>query len=54
MTPKYYLNTESKISTILLIYSEEKRMALNRLMEEFGSKAKALGVAVKISEVREF
>jgi len=54
LTPKYYLNTESRISTILLIYSEEKRMALNQLMEEFGSKAKALGVAVKISEVREF
>lgn len=51
---KYRLHAASKISTIILIYEEEKRMALNRLMEEFGDRAKALGVEIKISEVREF
>jgi len=54
LTRNYHLNEASKISTILLIYNEGKRLELIRLMEEFGSKARALGVTVKISEVHEF
>jgi len=42
-----------KMSTFFLIYKEEHQFALNRLMDEFGTKVQKLGVDLKIADFRD-
>jgi serine/threonine protein kinase len=41
-----------KMTILHLIYNEEKQMDLNRLMEQFSTEAKNLGVDIKASEFK--
>ena len=39
-----------KMATLIMLYNEEHQLALNRLMEEFSSRVKELGVVLKASD----
>jgi CRP-like cAMP-binding protein len=39
-----------KMATLIMLYNEEHQLALNRLMEEFSSRVKELGVVLKVAD----
>ena len=41
-----------KMTILHLIYSEDKQMDLNRLMEQFSTEAKNLGIDIKAAEFK--
>ena len=45
---------QRKMSTVFLMYRDEHQLELNRLMEEFGNKARLLGVELKVADFRDF
>jgi tRNA A-37 threonylcarbamoyl transferase component Bud32 len=51
---KYLPPEQRKMSTVFLMYRDEQQLELNRLMEEFGNKARQLGVEVKVADFRDF
>ncbi len=44
---------KQKISTLFLVYDQQNQLALNRLVEEFSSKAQALDVKVKLADFKD-
>jgi serine/threonine protein kinase len=42
-----------KMTSLHLIYSDERQIALNRLLEEFSTKAKNLGIDIKAAEFKD-
>jgi len=50
---RYPLPVQRKMSTVFLIYREDNQLELNRLMEDFSAKARALGVEIKIADLHE-
>jgi hypothetical protein len=42
-----------KMATLIMLYNEEHQLALNRLMEEFSSRVKELGVVLKAADFQE-
>ena len=51
---KYLQPEQRKMSTVFLMYRNEHQLELNRLMEEFGNKARQLGVELKVADFRDF
>lgn len=51
---KYLQPEQRKMSTVFLMYRDEHQLELNRLMEEFGNKARQLGVELKVADFRDF
>lgn len=51
---KYLPPEQRKMSTVFLMYRDEHQLELNRLMEEFGNKARQLGVELKVADFRDF
>jgi hypothetical protein len=41
------------MATLIMLYNEENQLALNRLMEEFSSRVKELGVVLKAADFQE-
>ncbi len=41
------------MSTLFLVYDQQNQLALNRLVEEFSSKAQALDVKVKLADFKD-
>jgi len=39
-----------RMSTLFLLYREDEQLQMNRLMEEFSEKAKALGVSLRAAD----
>ena len=42
-----------KLSTLFLIYREDQRIALNRLMEDFSEKAQQIGVILRATDLKD-
>jgi serine/threonine protein kinase len=53
LTRRSPLPDQRKMSTVFLVYREDNRLELNRLMENFSAKAKALGVEIKIADFQD-
>jgi tRNA A-37 threonylcarbamoyl transferase component Bud32 len=44
---------KQKMSTLFLVYNQKNQLALNRLVEEFSSRAQALDVKVKLADFKD-
>jgi hypothetical protein len=53
LSPQKVLTQKQKMTTLFLTYAEDQQVALNRLMEEFSSKAHGLGVDLKVADFRD-
>ncbi len=52
--PKSNLSFEKRrVSTFFLIYNDEHQSALNNLVDEFSTKAKAIGVDLKVADIHD-
>jgi len=49
-TGKHALPKEQKLTNLILLYGDEHQQALSLLPEEFSDKARALGIALRISD----
>jgi len=50
---RYSLPEQRKVSSVFLIYRDDNQLELNRLMEDFSAKARALGVEIKIADFQD-
>lgn len=53
LTHNHLTIEEQKMSTLFLVYDQRNQLALNRLVEEFSSKAQALNVKVKLADFKD-
>jgi len=53
LTHNHLAIEKQKMSTLFLVYNQGNQLALNRLVEEFSSKAQALNVEVKLADFKD-
>lgn len=53
LTTKKLIMQKQKMTTVILTYPEHQQLALNRLMEEFSSRANKLGADLKVADFRD-
>ncbi len=53
LTHNHLTIEKQKMSTLFLVYDQKNQLALNRLVEEFSSKAQALDVKVKLADFKD-
>jgi serine/threonine protein kinase len=53
MVHSHLTSEKQKMSTLFLAYDQKNQLALNRLVEAFSSKARELGVKVKLADFKD-
>jgi tRNA A-37 threonylcarbamoyl transferase component Bud32 len=53
LSPAYGALKRHKLSTLFLMYREDQRIPLNRLMEDFSEKAKQIGVVLRAADFKD-
>jgi hypothetical protein len=53
LTHSHLTIEKQKMSTLFLVYNRKNQRELNRLLEAFSSKARELGVKVKLADFKD-